>query len=396
MTLVAPRHLGEEGSVETRRGDLLLAALVAVVLAAVVTAAGSTYDDVEPVAYLWAVGFGLLMLVRRDRPLLVLALTTVGFFSYYASGFPPIGVGVPMAAALYSAAEVGAVRAAIATGVVVLGLSTAYRLAVGQGTAFVLGYELVYHASLMAAAVALGHVVRVSRALRRRTDQVTGLLVRQGELDASARLREERLSLARELHDSLGHSLSVAGLYAQVAQEAGSDRTAGTQALALVRESVLDGLAHLRRTVAVLRSPRPDDDQAPGLADVAGLMTAPRAAGYDTTVEVADVDVPESVGTAAYRVVQEAVTNAIRHSTGNRIEVRVAVDGDGPLEVTVRDDGRTPGRLEVEPGHGLAGMRERLRTLGGTLDVTPGHSGWTVRARIPLPRPADVNTGGAS
>lgn len=228
---------------ETRRGDLLLAALVAVVLAAVVTAAGSTYDDVEPVAYLWAVGFGLLMLVRRDRPLLVLALTTVGFFSYYASGFPPIGVGVPMAAALYSAAEVGAVRAAIATGVVVLGLSTAYRLAVGQGTAFVLGYELVYHASLMAAAVALGHVVRVSRALRRRTDQVTGLLVRQGELDASARLREERLSLARELHDSLGHSLSVAGLYAQVAQEAGSDRTAGTQALALVRESVLDGLA---------------------------------------------------------------------------------------------------------------------------------------------------------
>lgn len=367
----------------TRRSDLVLAVLVAVVLAAVVTAAGAMGDDVRPLAYLWAVGFGLLMLLRRTHPVLVLALTTVGFFSYYASGFPAIGVGVPMAAALYSAAEAGAVRAAVVTGVVVLGLSTAYRLSVGQGVAFVLGYELVYHASLMAAAIALGHVVRVGRALRRRTEQVTGLLVRQGELDAAARLREERLALARELHDSLGHSLSVAGLYAQVAQEAGDDRAAGTRALALVRESVRDGLAQLRGTVSVLRDPRPTEDDAPGLAEIGGLMTAPRAAGYDARVHVDDLDVPPEVASAAFRVVQEAVTNAIRHSSGQRLSVTVRGGPGDPLEVTVWDDGRPPGRPDAPAGHGLEGMRERLRALGGTLTVDADHSGWTVRATIP-------------
>lgn len=367
----------------TRRNDLLLAVLVAAVLAAVVTAAGAMGDGVRPLAYLWAVGFGLVMLLRRTHPVLVLALTTVGFFSYYASGFPAIGVGVPMAAALYSAAEAGAVRAAVVTAVVVLGLSTAYRLSVGQGVAFVLGYELVYHASLMAAAIALGHVVRVGRALRRRTEQVTGLLVRQGELDAAARLREERLALARELHDSLGHSLSVAGLYAQVAQEAGDDRAAGARALALVRDSVRDGLTQLRGTVSVLRDPRPTEDDAPGLAEIGDLMTAPRAAGYDATAHVDDLDVPPAVGSAAFRVVQEAVTNAIRHSNGQRIAVTVRGEPGGPLGVTVWDDGRPPGRPESPTGHGLEGMRERLRALGGTLTVDADHSGWTVRATIP-------------
>lgn len=380
----------------TRRGDVVLAVLVASVLAAVMTASGRYYDEPRPLAYVWAVGFGLLMLLRRSHPRLVLALTTLGFFSYYASGFPAIGVGVPMAVALYSAAEAGATRAAVATALVVLGLSTTYRIAVGQAAAFVLGYELVYHAALMAAAIALGHVVQVGRALRRRSAQVAGLLARQSELDAAARLRDERLNLARELHDSLGHSFAVAGLYAQVAQEAGQDQRAAREAIGHVRESVVDGLAQLRRTVALLRHPHAPTEQSPTVSDIPQLGTAPRAAGYDVSIEVPPDDVcadvsPEAAA-AAYRLVQEAITNVIRHSSGSSIHVHVGLPSAGLLEVRVRDDGRGAGRVESRPGHGLSGMRERLEQLGGSLDVRADHTGWTVRATIPESTPTEGPT----
>ena len=262
-----------------RRADVLLGTGVVIALTVVVTSDEGRGGQVDPLAYVWALGLGALMLVRRQHPVLVLLLTALGFFTYHVAGFPSIGVAVPMAAALYSAAEAGHVRAAWATAVATLAVASTYRLLAGQEPAFVLGYELISHGALMLAVIVLGHSVRTSRRLRLRTDQVTRLLERQGASDADARIREDRLHLARELHDSIGHSLSVASLYTSVAREADDDAVKRHQALELARSGISDSLAQLRRTVGLLRGSG-RAPEGPGLGDLPRLVAAPVAAGY--------------------------------------------------------------------------------------------------------------------
>ncbi len=376
-----------------RRTDVLLCVGVAVVLAVVATSHEGRGGDVNPLAYLWAVGLGLLMLIRRSHPVLVLVLTTLGFFSYYAAGFPAIGVAVPIAAALYSAAEMGHLRSAVVTGALTLGLSTVYRVAVGQNVSMVVGYEFVTHAALIAAAIALGNSVRAGRRLRRRTEQVSRLLTRQRELDQVVEVREERMRLARELHDSIGHSLSVASLYSDVAREARDD-AARDDAQELVRSSITEASSHLRRTVAVLRGSGQFDSDA-GLDQVDRLRVAPTAAGYAVDVRVDPVDVAPEVGAAAFRLVQEAITNTLRHSNGRSISVRVGLREPGLLGVRVVDDGTAVVPPQIRPGHGLSGMRERVADLGGTLEVDADACGWVVEASIPtMPATSGDGTSG--
>ncbi len=372
-----------------RRADLLLGLTVVVALTVVVSSDQGRGGPVSPVAYLWAVGLGGLMLIRRRHPVLVLALTALGFVSYHAAGFPGIGVALPIAASLYSAAEMGHLRAAIATGVFALGVSTTYRVAAGQDVAFVLGYELVNHFALIAAVILLGHSVRTARRLRWRTDQVTRLLERQRAMDDDARVRQDRDQLARELHDSIGHSLSIASLYIDIAREAGPDETKRADAMALARTRVVEALSHLRRTVRVLREPgHGSDGYGPRFEDLRSLLDGPAAAGYRVTVDI-DQSIyhdgaPPEVEAAAFRVVQEAVTNTLRHSTGTQIDVRVAPDPGGRLVVCVKDDGRTVSSADAPRGHGLRGMCERVTDLGGTFDAGPTNDGWLVRAELPV------------
>jgi signal transduction histidine kinase len=375
-----------------RRTDVLLCVGVAVVLAVVASSHEGRGGAVNPLAYLWAVGLGLLMLVRRSHPLLVLALTSLGFFSYYAAGFPAIGVAVPIAAALYSAAEMGHLRAAIVTSVLIVGIATGFRLQEGQSPSFVVGYELSGHAALIAATIALGHSVRVGRRLRQRTDQVTRLLTRQGELDDVAQAREDRMRLARELHDSIGHALSVASLYSDVAREARDGRER-EEAHELVRSAITDASTHLRRTVAVLRGSGHFDSEA-GLDQVERLRVAPTAAGYAVDVRVDPVDVAPEVGAAAFRLVQEAITNTLRHSNGRSIDVRVGLREPGLLGVRVVDDGTAAVPPQIRPGNGLSGMRERVAGLGGTLEVDAGAGGWVVDASIPTTPAASGDSAG--
>lgn len=364
-----------------RHADLLLGAGVVVVLSVVVASDQGRGGSVSPVAYVWAVGFGALMLIRRQHPVLVLWLTALGFLSYHAAGFPSIGVALPMAAALYSASEMGRIVPAGAAALATLSVATCYRLLAGQEPAFVLGYELVSHAALMAAVIVLGHSVRTARRLRTRTDQVSRLLERQGALDADARIREDRMHLARELHDSIGHSLSVASLYTNVAREA-TDDDKRSEALDLARSGISDSLAQLRRTVGLLREARSEPDAGPGLADLPHLAAAPVAAGYDVTLDVADVRPGPEVEAVVFRVVQEAVTNTLRHSSGTRIRVQV-VEEEGRVTVTVADDGDPVAPADLRQGHGLAGLAERVADLGGTFEAAPTADGWLVRAAIP-------------
>jgi signal transduction histidine kinase len=376
-----------EGSeVNARRVDLLLCVVVVVGLAVIVHSDQGQAGPVNPLAYLWALGLGLLMMVRRSHPVLVLVLTVVAYFTYHATGFPSMGVGVPIAAALFSAAETGHTRAALVAGVGTLGVATGYRVAAQQNLAYVLGYELATHVALIAAVIALGHSLRTARQLRRRRDQVTRLLDRQRLMDADARMREDRLSLARDLHDSIGHSLTLASLHAGLARDPHATEDARLQSLGLVRTSVSDALTQLRRTVRVLRQGG-GPDAAPGLDDLSRLVAAPASAGYEVHLEADDVELPPEIDAAAFRLVQEAITNVLKHSDGHQIVIRVA-ESSGTLEVCVRDDGYNERTPVLSPGHGLSGMRERVCDLGGDLDVEASDAGWVVRARIPLEVPA--------
>ena len=366
--------------------DAILAVAVWLTLSLVITADVDGSRPEAP-AYLWAAGLGALMLVRRRYPALVVALTVGGVLVYYAAGYPPVGVAIPVAAAVFSAAEVGRMGVAVAGSAAVLGVSTTYRLIAGQDPDFVLGYELVGNALMLAAAVALGDGVRSRRRLQERAREVAALLAERYRRQAEERVTAERLTMARDLHDSVGHAMTVVALHAQVAGEAiGRDDAAAADAVDVIRSTTASTLTDLRRTVAVLREDAPPSRDVPGLGDLAAALRPARQAGLEVVADVDAVsDLPRSVEAAAYRIVQESITNVVRHANARRVGVDVRAR-DGVLHVRVEDDG--PGSANdpeaARAGHGIVGMRERAAALGGTLSVGRTPSGFVVAAALPI------------
>ncbi|MBQ1050377.1 sensor histidine kinase [Micromonospora sp. C51] len=396
--------------------DVLLGAGVAGTVSIVITANEGGRHGPDQLAYLWAVGLGALMLVRRRYPVVVLAVSVLGLFAYYAAGYPAIGLAVPVAAALFSAAEHGRIAASVAAAVLVIVVSVVFRLAEGQDFSFVVGYELAGHVLLMGAAIALGDSLRSRRAAQADARRIAELTEARYRQEAQARLRDERMAIARDLHDSLGHTTSVIALHADVAQEAlGRDEAAARSALELIRSTARRSMDDLRRTVTLLRSPGDPPRTVVSLTNLDAVTRAASAAGFDVDVRVAvDTPLPAPVEAAAFRIMQEAVTNVVRHSAGSRVEIRAEQHGD-QLTVTVTDTGSDPapgteptrgagsagpptyreaanGRVEpsavVRPGHGIAGMRERAESLGGTLTAGHRHAGFVVSAVLPVAEPS--------
>ncbi|CAM3506249.1 sensor histidine kinase [Isoptericola cucumis] len=203
---------------------------------------------------------------------------------------------------------------------------------------------------------------------------------------ARRRAVEERLRIARELHDSLTHSISVikvqAGVAAHLARKQGEDPP---PALLAIQEASTDAVRELRSTLDVLR--RDGEANGNGLARLAALVERAEVAGVRATVTVTGErrPLPTDVDEAAYRVVQEALTNVGRHA-GDAATATVRVRyGAGELTVQVDDDGRGTASRRPEAGHGLTGMRERVTGLGGRLRAEPRpEGGFTVRAELPL------------
>jgi signal transduction histidine kinase len=212
---------------------------------------------------------------------------------------------------------------------------------------------------------------------------------------ARRRAVEERLRIARDLHDSLTHSISVirvqAGVAVHLARKRGEEVPA---ALLAITQASADAARELRATLSVLRNGDPDGGT--GLGQLAGLVTRAQAAGLTVTVTVSGAErpLPPEVDQAAYRIVQEALTNVSRHAGTASASVRlryapetltVQVDNDAPGETRPPEDGAP---AEPEPatarGLGLIGMRERVATLGGRLDAGPrDQGGFRVRAELP-------------
>lgn len=378
---------GTSGRFRPVISDLALGLFVGIVLSILITLSrAGTGDSPQALAYVFAAGFGGILLLRRRLPVAVLVLSVLGTFAYYTLGFPPIGVALPVVAALFSAAEVGLLGWAVGSGAVVFGVSLYFRLRddpVPLG--YLLGTDALTNLALIAAAIALGYGVR-SRLLRAAQQEQLARLTRdQAVRESELRAQVEREQISRDLHDTVGHALSVIALQASVGSEAvGRDDRAVGAALDRVREQSTSSLQELRSMVRLLRG---GDDRegrhVRSLADVEALVAEAEGAGvrFDTALDVTVDELPAAVDAAAYRIIQESITNILRHAEATTATVRAGVEG-GQLRITVSDDGRGAG--ELAGGHGLAGMTERARLLGGdvTTNCTPG-KGFTVDATIP-------------
>jgi signal transduction histidine kinase len=200
---------------------------------------------------------------------------------------------------------------------------------------------------------------------------------------------EERARIARELHDVVAHHVSMVAVQAETARLTTPGMPPqGQERLAAIGDTARDALTEMRRLLGVLRSDAPGDAERapqPGLDRLAELLDDARNAGTSVRLVVHGhvVALPPGIDLTAYRIVQEALTNARRHAPGAAVEVEVAF-GDDVLQVRVRDEG--PGSADSDPdGHGLLGMRERAAMVGGTLRAgsAPG-GGFVVEADLPI------------
>ena len=392
MASAVPSAEGPSARVQEWLLDAVLGVAVFGAVAGTIAANIDGDRDPEVPAYLWAFMLGGLMLVRRRFPLSVLLVTVLGLWAYYAAGYPAIGLSVPTAAALYSAAEFRRAGWAVSAAVILLGGSYFYRLVIaGQDPTRIIGYELAGHVALMTAAIALGVSMRLRWQLRENTRRLVETTAEEERSRAAAAIATERTDIARELHDSLGHRTTLISLHADVAREAlDGDRASAVAALEVVKTTSSEMMEEMRVTVRMLR--RDETPREPvSLQTLQDQVFAPLPLRIQADIRAEDDAgrVPSRpVQAAAQRIVQEALTNVVRHSRAGSAEVRVLNTGE-QLRVTVRDPGPAADRPAGPPpsvqgaGLGIHGMRERAEALGGSFVVDDGSAGFVVEAVLP-------------
>ncbi len=334
-----------------------------------------------PPGYVLLAASGLVLAKRRTAPVAVLVATAVLALAYQATG-----ADVPVIAflfAVYSAMKAGHRVVTLAGSVLLLATLPLAALVSPRDLttyeAFAQTRDVLQIAWLVAAAAA-GEALRQAE---ERADEAE----RTKEEAARRRADEERLHIARELHDSLTHQISVIKLQAEVAVHLARKRGEEVpEPLLAIRDAGREASKELRATLEALR----DDDKNPphGIGDVEQLVQRARATGLDAqlTIEGRNDDVPAAVERTAYRIVQESLTNIARHAAAATAQVRIDYRPDSLL-VRVDDDGKAP-PTTAEPGVGLLGMRERVTALGGSLRAAPrSEGGFTVQAELPVAQP---------
>jgi signal transduction histidine kinase len=344
--------------------------------------------SLDLLAYLLLVAGPVLLLGRRRYPVPTLAGVVAVTVSYLLIGYPygPVVLS-----------EIVALVTAVVTGHRLAAWIGAAALYVGHfGGRYVLGQQPAATVTQAAGVAAwLLVVLVVAEVARVRREQAAEAARRRDET-ARRQASEERLRMAQELHDVLAHNISLISVQAGVALHLMDERPEQARtALTAIKQASRETLNELRTALGVLRqgeAPAPRQP-APGLADLDEVVSRAALAGLDVsiTVDGSPRPVPTGVDLAAFRIVQEALTNVVRHAGPARATVRVEY-GNRELVVQVDDDGQgLPGAsagVGADPsgtGSGIAGMRERVSALGGGLEAGPrAGGGFRVRAHIPV------------
>lgn len=370
------------------RKDVLLALAVtvqAVVLALVTDPARRP----DALGWLLLLAGQLPVLWRRRHPLAALAAEGVLLLPYHAldnNHTAPLPVSVVV---LYSLAVTCKPLYTLLTTSTALAVALSVMMFVNRKQAA----EALRISGWVLAVVFIGIALRFYRQYVAAVVERAERAERTREEEVRRRVAEERLRIARDLHDLLAHSITLIGVQTSVAAHILNadperlDRQAVAKSLDDIAETCRAARGELRTTLEVLREHGTGDarDPLPDLHGLEGLVAAARVSGAEVDLTVTTDEVPPAaVGAAAYRIVQEALTNAVRHGGRQDLGIRVGVRaGEGALRVTVTDDGTGTGG--GAPGFGLVGMRERARSVGGTLDAGPlPGKGFEVSAVLPL------------
>jgi signal transduction histidine kinase len=345
-----------------------------------------------------ALGYGLVLLhtlplvARRRFPGTVLALVVASGLAGAALGLPPFFLGPAILVAVYSVAAYGSRWVSLA------GLTVAeLGLAALQRTPFKFEFEglaLVGFMGILAAAWLLGHFAHNYRTYAAGLEERTAELEQAREALARRAVVEERLRLARELHDVVAHAMSVIAVQSGVGAHVADSRPGEVgKALAAIEVTSRAALTELRRLLGVLRQdgdPQASLAPVPGLANLDVLLAEVAEAGLAVRlrVEGAPAPLPAGVDLSAYRIVQEALTNVVKHAGPAHAQVTIRYR-DQEVAVEVIDDGRGVAAVAGDggkgTGHGLIGMAERVAAFGGDLEVGPRPGGgFRVAARLPL------------
>ncbi|MFH8288450.1 sensor histidine kinase [Streptomyces sp. NPDC018059] len=390
------RVLGPAAPGERLRTDALFALAMA---ASAVVVVQVVRDNGHPPGIAgWAllIAAHITIVWRRRAPMRVMVVLMAILLTYHsldANHTAPMAVSM---AGLFTVASRSRPRNTVLVGAAVIGVMLGVKFSEGIAE----GAESLRISGWIVSFLLLGVYVRIHRQYVASVVERAERAERTREEEARRRVAEERLRVARDLHDLLAHSITLVGVQTSVAAHVLAadpdrlDRAAVAKALDDVAETCRTARGELRATLEVLRSGTDDGtDEArgplPGLGSLPDLAEAARTAGARVELSVTERGAPPAVGAAAYRIVQEALTNAVRHA-GPGPTVRVDVTtGEAALNVTVTDDGAGAGVGVRErggtPGYGLVGMRERARTVGGTLEAGPRpEGGFMVSAVLPL------------
>ncbi len=392
----------------------------------VATGGGPGATPLTPLAYVLGAILALPILLRRKWPLQVLIACTVLLFIYYSAGHRRnISPAPLLSLPLYDAALAGYLAVAIVIPAVYMTIGVFVVYASTHPKPIDLINEFLPSVVVLALAIMLGDTVRSRRALAAETADRLRLAEEEREAETARRVAEERLRIARELHDTVAHSMATITVQAGSALRlpAGSQSPAVQAALTAIRQTSKSALADMRVTLGQLRGNGAGVDRqvdtaefaAAGLDRLPALSEAVRAAGapVSVTIEGAPVPLEPGVDHAAYRILQESLTNVLRHAGPQAsATVRLSYQPDA-LTIEVTDDGPgpapeingTPAQLPAggsaptsapspaggpapTGGHGLTGMAERAAAVGGQLTAGPRpDGGFEVLATLPLNAP---------
>jgi signal transduction histidine kinase len=328
-----------------------------------------------------ALAMTAVLLLRLRAPLVALALQVAGFLAVSeilaSEDNDPMTMVLLLLVTVYSAGAHTRGRSLLAAAVLVA--AATFAAMVQDGESMNVG-GLLFFGLFIGGPFLAGVVIRIRR-------EREGLLMRERDERARAAVLEERTRVARELHDVVAHAISVIVLQARGARRSlASEPEAARGALDAIEETASQALAEMRRLLEMLRA----DDESVGLAPQPSLAHVETLAGQvaeaglpvEVAVEGEPRELPPGVDLAAFRIVQEALTNALKHAGSARARVLVRYGADD-VELEIADDGTGSANGDAG-GHGLAGMRERVSLYGGRLEAGPGAGGgFLVRARLP-------------